>query len=293
MILNENNKTITEFLIQSQDVDVSKYDDKFLEKSIHRRMTETYCTTEEAYFRYLNQSFVEGEQFVHSLQISYTEFFRNSLTFSVLEKIVFPTLLLKKLNNKNKEIRIWSTACASGQETYSLAMLLKELTKGVEDKINFRIFATDQSETQINEAKKGQYPESALSYLSLKRIKEWFIKEGDVYSVKPELKENIDFSIFDLFNENYSSPPNSIFGDFDIVICANLLFYYKPKFRTQIINKTSGCLSNDGYLITGETERDILVKSGFSEIIPQSAIFIPNCPSSLTLSGHPIAIGSL
>ena len=286
MIMNENNKTITEFLIESQDVDVSKYDEKFLEKSVLRRMNETYCTTEEAYFRYLKQSFVEGEQFVRSLQISYTEFFRNSLTFSVLEKIVFPALLLKKLNNKNKEIRIWSTACASGQETYSLAMLLKELTKGVEDKINFRIFATDQSESQINEAKKGQYPESALSYLSLKRIKEWFSKEGDVYSVKPEIKENIDFSVFDLFDENYSSPPNSIFGDFDIVICANLLFYYKPKFRAQIIKKTGGCLSNDGYLITGETERDILVKSGFSEIIPQSAIFIPNRPSTLTLSGQ-------
>jgi len=284
--MNENNKTITEFLIESQDVDVSKYDEKFLEKSVLRRMNETYCTTEEAYFRYLKQSFVEGEQFVRSLQISYTEFFRNSLTFSVLEKIVFPALLLKKLNNKNKEIRIWSTACASGQETYSLAMLLKELTKGVEDKINFRIFATDQSESQINEAKKGQYPESALSYLSLKRIKEWFSKEGDVYSVKPEIKENIDFSVFDLFDENYSSPPNSIFGDFDIVICANLLFYYKPKFRAQIIKKTGGCLSNDGYLITGETERDILVKSGFSEIIPQSAIFIPNRPSTLTLSGQ-------
>ena len=290
--MNENNKTITEFLIESQDVDVSKYDEKFLEKSVLRRMTETYCTTEEAYFRYLKQSFVEGEQFVHSLQISYTEFFRNSLTFSVLEKIVFPALLLKKSISKNKEIRIWSTACASGQETYSLAMLLKELTKGVEDKINFRIFATDQSESQINEAQRGQYPESALSYLSLKRIKEWFIKEGDVYSVKPELKENIDFSVFDLFNENYSSPPNSIFGDFDIVICANLLFYYKPRFRTQIIKKTGGCLSNDGYLITGETERDILAKSGFTEIIPQSAIFVPNRSSALTLSGFPITTGT-
>lgn len=271
--MSENNKTITEFLLQSQDVDISKYDEKFLEKSIHRRMTETYCATEDAYLRYLQQSFIEGEQFIQSLQISYTEFFRNTLTFSVLEKIIFPTLLMKKAKSKNKEIRIWSTACASGQETYSLAMLLKELTKGAEDKINFRIFATDQSEAQINEAKKGQYPESALSNLSLKRVKEWFVKQGDVYSVKPELKENIDFSVFDLFNNKHSSPPNSIFGDFDIVACANLLFYYKPKFRTQIIKKTGGCLSNDGYLITGETERDILVKSGFSEIIPQSAIF--------------------
>lgn len=271
--MNENNKTVTDLLLQSQNIDISKYDEKFLEKSVSRRMNETNCKTEESYLRYLKQNFVEAEHFEQSLQISYTEFFRNSLTYSVLEKVVFPALLHKKLHNKNKEIRIWSTACASGQETYSLAMLLKELTKGVEDKINFRIFATDQSELQINEAQKGQYPESALSYLSLKRIKEWFIKEGDVYTVKPELQENIDFSVFDLFNENQSSPPNSIFGDFDLVICANLLFYYKPKFRAQIIKKTSGCLSKNGYLITGETERDILLKSGFSEIIPQSAIF--------------------
>lgn len=271
--MSENNNNISEFLLQSHDVDISKYDEKFLEKSVLRRMTETYCTTEEAYLRYLQQSFVEGELFVHSLQISYTEFFRNSLTFSVLEKIVFPALLAKKSMSKNKEIRIWSTACASGQETYSLAMLLKELTKGVEDKINFRIFATDQSESQINEAKNGKYYKSALSNLSLKRMNDWFIKEGDAYCVKPELKENIDFSVFDLFNVDHSSPPNSIFGDFDIAICANLLFYYKPKFRTQIIKKITGCLSNDGFLMTGETERDILIKLGFSEIIPQSAIF--------------------
>jgi len=270
----KNKKTIPEFLLQSQGVDISKYDEKFLEKTVLRRMAETYCTTECAYLDYLDQSLIEGEQFIRSLQISYSEFFRNALTFSVLEKIVLPSILMKKSICNNKEIRIWSTACASGQETYSLAMLLKELGKGINDNINFRIFATDQSEMQVKVAQKGQFSESALSYLSLKRLNDWFVKEGDIYTVKAELKENIDFSVFDLFSNEHTSPPNSIFGDFDIVFCANLLFYYKPKFRTQILKKTAKSLLVDGYYITGETERDIVIKAGFGEIIPQSAIFI-------------------
>jgi chemotaxis methyl-accepting protein methylase len=269
------NKTITEFLFQSQGFDISKYDEKFLAKSVSKRMKDTFCTTEEAYLSYLEESFIESEQFIHSLQISYSEFFRNSLTFSVLEKIVFPTILMRKTTSKNKEIRIWSTACASGQETYSLAMLMKELLKGHDEKINFRIFATDQSDSQITEAKKGIYHESSLGYLSLRRLKEWFTKEGEYYAIKPELKDNIDFSTFDLLSKEHSSPPNSIFGDFDIVFCANLLFYYKPKFRKLIIEKTGGSLSKEGFLVTGETEREILMNSDFSEIFSQSSIFIP------------------
>ncbi len=107
----------------------------------------------------------------------------------------------------------------------------------------------------------------------MKRVSKWFTKLGDSYLVNDELKENIEFSVFDLFNERYSCPPTSIFGDFDIIVCANLLFYYKPEYRKKIIKKTSNSLSKNGYLITGETERDILMQTGFREVYPQTAIF--------------------
>ena len=268
-----NTETILPLFLQTQGIDLSKFEDSFLKKSISKRMDETFCETEATYYTFLEQNKFESELFLNSLQISYTEFFRNSLTFSVLEKIIIPSIVLKKTNSNRNEIRIWSAACAGGQETYSLAMLLKEFSNGYGEKINFRIFATDQSETQIKEAQLGQYSESALNCLTMKRVNNWFTKQGEKYCIKQEIKENIDFSVFDLFDENYSSPPTSIFGDFDLIICANLLFYYNPEYQKKIIKKTTNCLSKYGYLITGETERDILIHSGLHEVYPQTAIF--------------------
>lgn len=267
------NKEIIEIIGRQHGVDVSNYEENFLNKSMQKRIIETECNSEVDYYKLLENSKPESDNFIHSLHISYSEFFRNPLTFSVLEKIILPAIIMKKIKSNRNEIRIWSAACAAGQETYSIAILLKELLNNANEKINFRIFATDQSNLQIKEALHGSYSDLAISCLSLKRVKQWFIRHGDTYIVKPELQENIDFSVFDLFSEQYSCPPNSIFGDFDLVICANLLFYYKPEFRKKIIEKTSNCLSTSGYLVTGETERDILLHADFQEVYPQSAIF--------------------
>lgn len=267
------NRKIIEIIGRQHGVDVSNYEENFLYKSMQKRILETKCNSEIDYYKLLENDGLESVDFVHSLHIGYSEFFRNSLTFSVLGKVILPAIIMKKIKSNRNEIRIWSAACAAGQETYSIAILLKELLNNANEKINFRIFATDQSELQIKEAQQGNYSDLAIGCLSLKRVKQWFTRHGDAYIVKPELQENIDFSVFDLFSEQYSCPPNSIFGDFDLVICANLLFYYKPEFRKKIIEKTSNCLSSSGYLVTGETERDILLRAGFQEVYPQSAIF--------------------
>ena len=271
--MKEKNRIITELLLQKYSLDVSKYDEAFLNKSLEKRIVKTQCSTEEMYYRFLEQNEKEGALFLDSLFISYSEFFRNPLTFSVLEKIIIPSILLKKENAKRKEIRIWSAACALGQETYSLAILLKEFTYSDGEKINFRIFATDQSEWHVHEAQKGSFTENSVTKLNLKQLNQWFDKQGEVYCVKQELKESIDFSTFDLFNKQFSCPPSSIFGDFDMVICANLLFYYKAEYRLKILEKTGNSLAAGGYLITGETERDILKETDYREVFPLSAIF--------------------
>lgn len=264
---------ITELLFQSLGIDISKYDDDFIEKSIIRRIQQNDCATEKDYLSFFCENEIESGLFLESLFISYSEFFRNSLTFAVLENIVLHGIVLKNSKNKKKEIRIWSAACAAGQETYSLAMLLNE-HKSTEGKmINFRIFATDYSETQVKLAQQGQFQSTALSNLNLRRATQWFKKRGESYTVKTELKERIDFSVFDLLCEDHSCPPNSIYGDFDIVLCANLLFYYKPEYRKKIMDKASHCLAKGGYVITGETEREIMLRYNFEEIYPHSCIF--------------------
>ena len=269
----ELKKRMTELLFQSHGIDISKYDDDFIEKSIIRRIQQNNCTTKKDYISFLEKNDMEGGLFLDSLFISYSEFFRNSLTFAVLENIVLPGILLKNSKNKKKEIRIWSAACAAGQETYSLAMLLNEHKSAEGKMINFRIFATDYSEAQVKLAQQGLFPSTALCNLNLSRVEQWFEKQGESYTVKTELKEHIDFSVFDLLCEDHSCPPNSIYGDFDIVLCANLLFYYKPEYRKKIMDKASHCLAKGSYVITGETEREIMMQYNFEEVYPHSCIF--------------------
>ena len=269
--MKENINTITELLLRLENFDASRYDESFLAKTLEKRIAETFCDSKEAYLAYLKQSHIEVLEFIDSLSVSYSEFFRNSLTFSVLEHIVLPAIIYKKEQNNQREIRIWSAACASGQESYSLAMLLNEYFSN--EPVRFRVFATDQSEEQIERAKRGSYHISELSHLTISRLNEWFVKHGDTYTIKDILKEHIEFSAFNFFNEKHTSPPASIFGDFDLIMCANVLFYYKPEFRKKIINKIKSNLSIDGVIITGETEREIVLNQHFKEIYPQSAIF--------------------
>ena len=208
-------KDISDFLRQSQGIDITAYEDSFLKKTIQKRMTESKSNSMEEYCTLLKQSSTEGNLLIALLQNNYSEFFRNALTFDVLERIVLPSLSQKK---KKKEIRIWSAACAQGQEVYSIAMLLEELRNGDKTKLKYRIFATDICDAQINKAGIGKYPSSALNNISFKRAEKWFTKLKDNYTIKPQLKENIDFSVFDLLDKNSGSPSASIFGDFDIII---------------------------------------------------------------------------
>jgi len=265
------NKAIRRLLFEIENFDASKYDELFLNKTLKNRIIGVHCKSEHEYFEYLKQNLAEAKEFISSLSVNYTDFFRNSLTFSILEKIVLPKIIFSKVKQKQHEIRIWSAACAAGQEAYSLAILLKELTSDLD--VNFRIFATDQSDEQIAIASKGEYSFDELQHLTVSRLNNWFEKTKEVYRIKHELKNYIEFSTFDLLSPEFSSPPGSIFGDFDLIMCANLLFYYKPEYQKVMLEKLKMSLSEKGYLVTGETEREILTRNCFIETFPNAAIF--------------------
>jgi chemotaxis protein methyltransferase CheR len=262
---------IAKIIRQSTTLDLTTYDSTFVNNMIKKRMKDVSCQSKEEYILFLKNNSEENDYFIDSMQVSYSEFFRNSLTYSVLQKIIIPGIFLKKSDSIQNEIRVWSAACASGQEAYSLAILLNEFKP--DKKVKFRIFATDQSEKQIEKAKEGIYSVSALDSLNLKQLNTWFEQHEQTYAVKPTLKENIEFSTFDLLNKQHYCPPSSIFGDFDIIFCANILFYYKPEFRNIIIDKLSKCLSKNGLLVTGETEREVFFQHHYLEVYPNSCIF--------------------
>lgn len=271
MTTNEN---VVQTLISLYQIDLSAYDDDFLANIIQQRMHDTRCLNPSYYLGLLEHSPGEARELQEALKVAYSEFFRNPLTFTVLEKIVLPDIIAEKRREKKKEIRIWTMATAAGQESYSIAIILQEMMDLLKvNDLSFRIFATDHDKQLIDTARKGVYTIQSLAKVSTGSLNKWFVREGDLYRINSKLRNNIDFSVFDLFDTACTCPIASIFGDFDLIFCSNLLFYYKEGYRAQILNKARHCLSQGGCIITGETEREMLPSSQYREIYPQSAIF--------------------
>jgi chemotaxis methyl-accepting protein methylase len=107
-------------------------------------------------------------------------------------------------------------------------------------------------------------------------MQKYFTRKGDNFIISSKLREYMDFSLFDLLTEQGESPPASIYGNFDLIFCSNVLFYYKPELRLRILDKLSKNLSPGGFLVTGETERELVKNYKFREVVAHSAIFQKN-----------------
>jgi chemotaxis methyl-accepting protein methylase len=264
---------IAELLLSSYNLDIRGFDNAFVEKSIGRRLSANKDIPNDNYLALLRHDRQEVTHLIDSMHISYSEFFRNPLTFAYLEQFVLPQLKYQKRKVTKTELRIWSAACASGQEPYSVAILLDELNQEPTGKISFRIFATDNNTEELEKAKQGIFNPSNMQKVSLKRVQNYFVQKKENYSISSSIKKLVDFSRFDLLEEQPASPSPSIYGNFDLVICSNLLFYYAPASRKRILDKIRKNMAPGAFLVTGETERDILMKNSFSEVYENSAIF--------------------
>lgn len=245
-------------LSEITEIDLSIFNASFVESTIYGRMKESKCSNFDDYVAYLNNDSTEMDRLKKALNNHYSLFFRNTLTFSFLENHILPLLVKQKVLSHNREIRIWSAACAAGQEAYSIAMVCDEFSKRNHSNIRFSVFATDISEDELQKAQKGIYSEMNVKNVSFERINNYFTRVGDVFKVNEELRTGVDFSPFDLLSEEWMCPSASIFGNFDIILCANLLFYYRPEIQEKIVRKLNHCLAPGGWLIVGDAEKEIV-----------------------------------
>ncbi len=271
--MQEGYNDIFQLLSVSHGIDISKYDNSFLRKSLANRCSCTGINSLQEYYIFLKTNPDEAVLLCKSMQNSFSEFFRNPLTFSYLEQVILPLLIENKKISAEKEIRVWSAACASGQEACSIAILLDEISETSMQGVPYRIFGTDIIDQELSYAKKGIYSDSSLNKVTFKRFRKYFSKVGDRYKISPKLLSGIDYSFFDLLSEQNCCPPASIFGNFDIIFCSNLLFYYKDNYRKKILEKIGQCLSPGGYLITGESEREIAKQHNYRETLMNTCVF--------------------
>lgn len=266
--MNGDTQSVIALMNQKYARDLSVYDPAFLQRSLKRRQLAVCVDSLAEYCHYIQENENEAEILSNSLHINYSQFFREPLTFALLEQQILPGILSKKTDGS--EIRIWSAGCAGGQEAYSLAMLLLELSEMYKKEIGLRIFATDISPSALKTASAGIYDFNSIQNVRMKYFNKYFSTWGESFAVLPQLKQHISFIEYDLLDRATANPPESIFGDFDVVMCSNLLLYYQLKSQQFILQKLRKAMSESGYLIIGETERNILGTSSHLNMLETS-----------------------
>lgn len=272
--MNTDLEKIILLMKQTPNRDISIYEQSFLLKSLERRQIATGIKNTAEYCRYLEKNIIEADAFYSSLHITFSQFFRDPITFALLEQLIFPSLISHKPSGS--EIRIWSAGCANGQEAYSMSMLFSDLAEASGKEITLRIFATDISLEALDAGRAGVYNQNAVQNVKIKHLNKYFTKQGDTYKIVPQLSQLINFSTYDLLDLSAANPPESIYGDFDIVMCSNVLFYYKSNLQQIIIKKLQHAISNNGYLVTGDAEKNLVENSTRLQILNTPAAIFKN-----------------
>jgi chemotaxis methyl-accepting protein methylase len=266
---------ITAHLVKCHQCDVSVYDEDFLQKAITSRLHLTGSENPGSYLADLLENPEESILLMESLTNPTSQFFRHPLSFALLEQSIIPRIF--GLNNRKPkhELRVWSAGCSAGQEPYSIALLASEHCQNAQNGHTFRIFATDRSERELDTGRKGIYNFGMLHNVRAVHLKNYFSQSGDSYRISGFIKKRVEFSYHDLLDPNSVAPPGSIYGDFDIISCCNVLLYYKPEVRKMILRKFHTSLQEGGFFITGEAESPIAAEiPGFRPFAPPAPIFI-------------------
>jgi two-component system, chemotaxis family, CheB/CheR fusion protein len=225
--------------------DFSGYRDKTFLRRVQRRMHVVNAPTLEAYVARLRADSVETKTLFRDLLIGVTSFFRDQDTFTILEEHVIPQLFEGK--HADGIVRVWVPGCATGEEAYSLAILLREHMDRLAQVPRVQVFATDIDDAAITTARLGRYPETLLAGLSSERRARFFRGSEGSYVVAKEVRELCTFSSHNLVRD----PP---FSRMDLVSCRNLLIYLDAELQAVVIPIFHYAMSPGGILLLGGSE---------------------------------------
>ena len=259
-------------------------------RRIQRRMHVVQTEDVQAYLEILRSRSEEAQQLFNDLLIGVTSFFRDPEEFTRLEREVLPTLFSGK--GRGDQVRIWVIGCSTGEEAYSLGILLREHMATLDVVPQIQIFATDLDGRALAAARAARYPEGIAGDLSPERLARWFVREGNTYCVVKELREMCIFS-------QHSIIKDAPFSRIDLVSCRNLLIYLDTDLQDQVMPLLHFALKPNGILFLGNSENASRHTKLFASIGGRSRIFrrletsqrvLPNFPLTTAIpnpSGTP------
>ncbi len=236
---------ILDILAEREQIDFSNYRISTLSSRITHRLALTHSSNLENYIRLLEESEDEQQLLRRDLLINTTYFFRDREAWNLIETSVLP-LLIQRLEPE-QPLRIWVSACATGEEAYSMAMLVDEAIAKADKPIRVKIFATDLDIHALDAASYGVYAENITRDISPERLERYFTPRGNQYQVKRALREMLIIAPHDLTK-------NASFSKIHLVCCRNVLIYMEPQLQQQVLRLLHFSLAPQGILFLGNSE---------------------------------------
>ncbi|MFH0925085.1 MAG: CheR family methyltransferase [bacterium] len=245
-----------------------------LRQGVYEAIENTDCKNLGEYYDLLKDKFRQkGElkNLISLLTTGETYFFRNKAHFEILKEKIFPEIINKKIRT-TRIIRIMSAGCSTGEEPYSIAIILKQLILNL-DKWDISILAVDINQKVLNDAIKGIYRDWSFRGVPEGIKKNFFTYGEGRYRIRDEIKKMVNFQMLNLIEDKYPSYLNNTY-EMDLILCRNVTIYFKPETTRNIISRFFRCLLNGGYLIIGHSESSEEVFGEFKRIyLPDVVIF--------------------
>jgi chemotaxis protein methyltransferase CheR len=222
-------------------IDLNSYKEKQMKRRIDALISKNNFIGYNDYVNAIKNNRELLNEFINYLTINVSEFYRNPEQWEVLEKEVLPMLFAK-----NKSLKIWSSACSTGDEPYTLVMVLNNFMP----LSSIKIIATDIDKGAIEKAVTGIYSSKSVENLPKKYLDKHFNKNGAFYSIKDEVKRCVEFKQLNLLRDSYPK-------DCELIVCRNVLIYFTEEAKTEIYKKFNSSLKNEGVLFVGSTEQII------------------------------------
>jgi two-component system CheB/CheR fusion protein len=225
--------------------DFTHYKLNTIYRRIERQMHAHHVTHIKDYLKFLRTHPNEINALFKDLLIGVTRFFRDEEAFEILKNSILPKLLKNKSNDNS--IRVWIPGCSSGEETYSIAIIIREHLEKLKSPYKVQIFGTDIDLKALEVARSGFYPDSIVNEISQERLKRFFTKEKNGFKIKKEIREMVVFGIQNIIKD----PP---FTKLDLICCRNLLIYFNTQLQKQLFPILHYSLKPKGILFLGTSE---------------------------------------
>ena len=275
--LNSPLNTIKKLLLEKESLDINKYKHETIMRRIQKRMDTLNMPTIEEYLFYITTHHDELHTLYQKILVSVTDFFRDKKAFESLKEQLFIYLEDKP---QDYELRLWSIACATGEEAYSFAILVAQISQELNKKFNLHIFATDIDEAALAKARKGSYPSDSLKNIDASIVKEYFVKSHNSYKIIESIRKTIVFTNHNILND----PP---FINQDFISCRNFLIYILPSVQQSIFQLCNYSLKDNGILFLGSSESVLISSKYFTALDGESKIYKKEkLKTQLQLSPH-------